>query len=104
MRRLLPRVLGALCAVMIPACDAAETTAPPALVELTLRAVRCPQCGWIESKREIARPGADARALPSYEYTVRLGDGSSRVFREDMPVSWRLGERLIYIEGTAPLN
>jgi hypothetical protein len=34
-----------------------------------------------------------------YEYTLRKADGSSRVFREELPVSWRLGERLISIGG-----
>jgi hypothetical protein len=28
-----------------------------------------------------------------------MTDGSSRVFREDAAVGWRLGERLIYIDG-----
>ena len=90
---------------MVAACDAAQTAAPPALAELTMRAVRCPHCGWIESKREIVRPGgAVAHAPLRFEYTVRLGDGSSHVFSEEMPVSWRLGERLIYIEGRATLD
>ena len=51
----------------------------------------------VESKGEIAPLSADARAPAGYEYTVRMGDGSSHVFREEMPVSWRLGERLIFI-------
>jgi hypothetical protein len=33
-----------------------------------------------------------------------MRDGSSHVFREEMPVSWRLGERLIFIEGSEPLK
>ena len=44
----------------------------------------CPACGWIESQR-------------SDQYTVRMRDGSSRVFEEIPGVKWRLGERLIYI-------
>ena len=56
--------------------------------------------GWIQSKREIAPLNADARAPASYEYTARMRDGSSHVFREEMPVSWRLGERLIVIVGS----
>lgn len=67
--------------------------AAPELVELTQHdARRCTNCGWIESKREVL-PGI-------YEYTVRMGDGSSSVFREALPVSWRLGERLMVIEGS----
>jgi hypothetical protein len=83
----------------------AETVAPPALVGLTLRdAPRCPHCGWIESKREISPLSADAQAPASYEYTARMRDGSRHVFREEMPASWRLGERLIFIEGSDPLD
>jgi hypothetical protein len=67
-------------------------------VELTVRAERrCPQCGWIESKRRVVQPGIDARAL-SYEYIIRMGDGSSRMFEEQLPASWRVGERLILID------
>jgi hypothetical protein len=45
----------------------------------------CKACGWIESRRED-------------QYTVRMRDGSSRVFEEIPGVKWRLGERLIYID------
>lgn len=37
---------------------------------------------------------------PSYECAVRMAVGSSRIFREQIPVSWRVGERLYYIDGT----
>ena len=53
---------------------------------------RCAACGRIESLREL-----DA----SFEFTVRMADGSSRVFLEDAAVGWRLGERLIYIDGAS---
>jgi hypothetical protein len=97
-------LLGAACERdRTPRIDA-QAIALPALVELTLRKVpRCPRCGWIESKREIAPSATDAPMPPTYEYTVRMGDGSTHVFIEEMPVSWRLGERLIYIEGARPL-
>jgi hypothetical protein len=45
----------------------------------------CQACGWIESIR------AD-------QYTVRMRDGSSRIFDEMPGVKWRLGERLLFIE------
>jgi len=38
----------------------------------------------------------------SYEYTVRMADGSSRVFEEQADVRWRLRERLIFIDGISP--
>ena len=70
----------------------------PMAAEIVTR--RCPHCGWIESKREILALVKDPAASATYEYTVRMGDGTSSVFREELPVSWRLGERLIVIEGT----
>jgi hypothetical protein len=35
-----------------------------------------------------------------FEYTLRMSDGSSRVFEEALPTSWRLGERAVVIDGT----
>src|SRR5256885_978073 len=65
---------------------------PPQPVEdATAHAVRCPYCAWIESKRELA-PGM-------YEYTVRMADGSGSVFQQALPTSWRVGERLMLIDG-----
>jgi hypothetical protein len=61
--------------------------------DATAHAVRCPYCAWIESKRELA-PGM-------YEYTVRMADGSGSVFQQALPTSWRVGERLMLIDGTA---
>lgn len=82
----------------------AEAVALPAQVETPVQAApRCPHCGWIESKREI-RPGVAAPGAPQiYEYTLRRADGSSRVFQEALPVRWRVGERLIFIDGAGPL-
>ncbi|HXM82961.1 MAG TPA: hypothetical protein VN929_13660 [Burkholderiales bacterium] len=62
---------------------------------------RCPYCGWIESRREIDASGSGNQAM-SYEYTVRMADGSSRVFEEQADVRWRLRERLQFIDGISP--
>jgi len=71
---------------------ARHAPAGPAL----LAAKRCAQCGWIQSKQEV---------LPElYEYTVRMTDGTTRVFREPLPTSWRLGERILVIDGTGRPN
>jgi hypothetical protein len=76
----------------------------PARTELKAGpAARCPHCGRIESKRKLGADAAAPRAAASYEYTLRMADGSSRVFQERRPVSWRLGERLIYIDGVQAL-
>lgn len=83
----------------------AQALALPAQLERTGDTVRrCPQCGWIEWKRKILPGGPDPDARLSYEYTVRMADGSSRVFREEAPISWRLGDRLIFIDGADPLS
>ena len=82
----------------------AEAVALPAQVETPVQAARrCPHCGWIESKREILPGVAVPGALQIYEYTLRRTDGSSSVFQETLPVRWRLGERLVFIDGAGPL-
>lgn len=81
---------------------------------------RCPECGMIVSMREIERhdedsgPGAAAgvtaanrdeirvNTTRSYEITVRMADGSSRVIYAANPARWRTGERLIVIAGAIP--
>lgn len=92
--------------------------APPAPATSEARAKpRCPECGVIVSMREIdvrnedngsgatgrvaARGQGETRvkSTRSYEITVRMADGSSRVFNDANPARWRLGERVIVIDG-----
>ena len=97
MRRLLAPALSALLLTGLAACEsssggvarASATDAPP----------RCAHCGWIESKREIGPDVADPAAAAIHEYTVRMADGSLRVFRQEPSVRWRVGERLILLAG-----
>jgi hypothetical protein len=64
-----------------------------------------PECGFVESSRPIERfdgasgsaIAANAQSARSYEITVRLRDGSSAVFNEASPRTWRLGSRVIVI-------
>jgi len=95
MSRLFPAALCALLLLPLSACDAIpepDEAAPPPL-SAAPGAPRCRHCGWIETRHEI---------LPRvFEYTVRMADGSSRVFQETLPTSWRLGERLTVIDGDA---
>jgi hypothetical protein len=44
----------------------------------------------IEAHASSMRPAA-GKAIPIREFTVRMSDGSSRVFREEGAVGWRLG-------------
>lgn len=83
---------------------------------------RCAECGVVVSMRETERhdedsaPGATGEAtagngdeIPvkttrSYEITVRMADGSSRVINDANPARWRTGEHLIVIGGVRPSN
>ncbi len=95
----------------------------------TLRAkAKCPECGTIASVREIeglrdadwreseyfdairraigiaATSGVDT-TRPSerdYEIAVRFRDGTTTVFNEPGPPTWRIGDRLIVIAGAKP--
>jgi hypothetical protein len=78
----------------------------------------CPECGFVESIRHIESSGnvgvaggvsggapggaiaASAVTRKSYEITVRFRDGSTTVFNEATPRTWRLGSRVIVIGGS----
>ena len=60
-------------------------------------AARCTECGVVESTRRVAQ-GGNLPAL--HEITVRLRDGSIRVSSQVNPAQWRVGERIILIDGT----
>ena len=77
---------------------------------------QCEECGVVASTREIRqhREGSEfgaagdvtrgGRSAPdestrTYEVTVRMQDGSNRVFVQASPANWRVGERLIFIAG-----
>jgi hypothetical protein len=92
-------LLTVLCALLLPlaGCDIVpeleELAAHPPAQLTGPAARRCPQCGWIVARREIL-------PLQVFEYTARMGDGSTRIFQETLPTSWRLGERLTIIDGS----
>ena len=103
MRRLLGSTLSALLLATLAACEtgsggvvraSASDSRPNSLL-------RCAHCGWIESKQEIGADVALPHAPAIYEYTVRMANGSLRVFRPEPAVRWRVGERLILIAGPA---
>jgi len=82
---------------------------------------RCPECGVIESVREIvpadgvdterraASSSTTVRSLPAtddqrstrYEVTVRFRDGTTTMFDVAKPHTWRLGSRVNVIVGAA---
>lgn len=63
--------------------------------------LRCPECGTVESIRQVGRDGADGAAGNGYEITVRLRDGSRTVLSEARPGSWRRGSRVLVIGSAA---
>lgn len=96
----------------------AQAQIPPARAEGDARVrVKCAECGVVESTREIEQRGEGVdpataggvtrggrteipgKSTKSYEVTVRMKDGSSRVFMDTNPVNWRPRERVIIIEG-----
>ncbi len=78
---------------------------------------QCEECGVVASTREIrqhsegsefaaagdvtrgGRSGLPDASTRTYEVTVRMQDGSNRVFVQASPANWRVGERLIFIAG-----
>lgn len=84
--------------------------------------LKCAECSVVESIREIKQnndeidPGAaigisrdglnetPEKSTRSYEITVRMKDGSSRVLVDATPVNWRPGERVVFIEGASRSN
>jgi len=95
----------ALYATWLPrwASAAPPADAPAPQVALTVHDLRrCPHCGWIEAKREIVPGVANPQSPKIYEYTLRMADGTSTLFQEALPVSWRVGERLAVIDGKDP--
>ena len=98
MRRLLVAALSALLLALLSACE--SSSASVALGSAPDAPRRCTHCGWIESKQQIGLDVADLHAPAIYEYTVRMANGSLRVFREGPAVRWRVGERLMLLAGS----
>ena len=95
--------------------ESPDATAALAIAATGARASRCPECGVIESTREVgatdenagvsgsSRIAADneieVKPARNYEITIRLQDGSMRVLTDARPASWRRGERGTIIAG-----
>jgi hypothetical protein len=62
---------------------------------------RCESCGVIQAIRRIEPAGA----LPaSYEFTVRLRDGSIRLSSNQTQAKWRTGDAIMLIGGTGLIS
>ena len=60
---------------------------------------KCDECGVIQSMRRVAAVG---NSPATYEITVRLRDGTTRVNSDASPANWCPGERMILIGGADP--
>lgn len=76
-------------AVLEPAAQ--EAAAPRARV-------RCNTCGVVEAIRRIEHGGSTPA---SFEFTVRLRDGTIRTSTTASAASWRSGDRIMLIGGAA---
>jgi len=63
------------------------------------RRFRCDFCGTVQAVRRI-EPGGGAPA--TFEFTVRLRDGSLRTSSNSTAGSWRAGDRIMLIGPAAP--
>src|SRR5881394_497479 len=108
MSRAYALLLSALLLPALAACEAGieeEAAATLAPHEVPAReARRCPHCGWIESKREILPEVGNPSIARIFEYTLRRTNGSLSVFQETLPATWRLGERVVVIDGVGLEN
>lgn len=57
---------------------------------------RCSTCGVVEAIRRIEHGGSTPA---SFEFTVRLRDGSTRTSTSDSAANWRRGDRIMLIGG-----
>jgi hypothetical protein len=70
-----------------------------ALLEVRDRArLRCPSCGVVEA---IHRTEAAGGLADSYEFAVRLPDGSLRHSLDSRPGRWQVGDRMMLIGSAA---
>ncbi len=61
---------------------------------------RCPECGMVVSVREIEERNEGSPG--SYEFVVRMADGSSRVIEDAHPERGRTSERQHILDGISP--
>jgi hypothetical protein len=74
----------------------ADKASPGAVSDAPTRTT-CAECGVVESVREIGGDPA-AGSTRSYEVTIRLRDGSRRVFNQATSRTWRSGTAVKIID------
>ena len=109
--------IAALIACLPSEADGANSEAQESnsLTDVNARVrARCPECGVVTATRRVDagtehdpagaatsvdRGNIQEKAIGRYEVTVHMMDGSSRMFVDSSATNWRLGERMIVIEG-----
>jgi hypothetical protein len=76
---------------MAPAPATAEETAPRARW-------RCTTCGVVEAIRRLEHGGIKPA---SFEFTVRMRDGTTRTSTSASAANWRSGDRIMLIGGAS---
>lgn len=67
----------------------------PATLALPVERSRCGGCGFVQSIRHMeTSPG-----VASYEFTVRMNDGSLRTSHDTSVGTWIVGDRIILVGG-----
>jgi len=121
-------LIGGLAAILLGVSGIAAVTVglPTATALTTVEEVaapdgraKCAECGVVESTRDVGPAGKalDPRAsggvtrggrkepagtsAKRYQVTVRMKDGTSRVFLDVNPAHWRAGERVTFIDGAS---
>ena len=88
---------------LVPAQEPAPETAAP-VGERAVKArgrTRCAACGVVQTIRRVDAAGV----MPaSYEFTVRLRDGSTRVIPDASQAIWRAGDSIMLIGGANPAS
>jgi hypothetical protein len=78
---------------------------PESSMNIRRNRASCPDCGIVESMREVERSGGasgNATAMNAvtgkrYEFTVRFRDGSTTVIEQANPQAWQLGTQVIVV-------
>ena len=80
-------------------CSVGAAALPAAAEEPAPRArSRCTTCGVVEAIRRIDHGGSTPA---SFEFTVRLRDGSTRTSTTASASNWRSGDRIMLIGGAS---
>jgi hypothetical protein len=99
---------------------------PPVRAERRQRArhvrAKCAECGTVDSTRQIEKVSTETdtgivgwatwrgrsetaeQSAKSYEVTIRMNDGSSRVLTDTSAANWQPGKRVVLIGGTSQSN